>query len=70
MLDGEKPPKLLTLRRRADGRLIPFVDDCPVMGCIDVVCETNDGQQVAHVTFHTSMVVFDTAKNQSAHKMN
>lgn len=57
------PPKVLTLTRIPDGRLIPYIDDIPIMGCMDVTVNTNNGQQYAQLIFNSALVHFNTQHN-------
>jgi hypothetical protein len=73
MADDNKPPqgaKLLCLVRMADGRLIPHVDGEPIMGWVDTTTNSNGSQQLTQLVFHSSMVLFETAKNPAAGAMN
>jgi hypothetical protein len=62
--------RLLTLVRTPDGRLIPHVDGKPILGAIDTTVNTNGTQQLVQLVFHSSLVVFETAKNPLADKMH
>lgn len=68
----EKPKgeKLLTLVRMPDGRVIPHVDGEKVMGWVDTTVNSNGSQQLVQLVFHASLVMFETAKNPFAEKMN
>lgn len=73
MADTQETPngaKMLTLVRQADGRLIPHVDGEPLLGWIDTTTNSNGSAQLTQMVFHTSMVMFETAKNPHAEKMN
>jgi hypothetical protein len=50
-----------------DGRLWPFIENVPVLGCVDVTVSTNGNQRLA---FQTSLVLFETAKNPMTEKLN
>lgn len=65
-----KGEKLLTLVRQPDGRIIPHVDGQRVMGWIDTTVNSNGSQQLVQLVFHTGLVMFETAKNPFAGKMN
>lgn len=65
-----KNPKLLTLVRAHDGKLLPYIDGNLVLGCLDVHVHTDGGEQVVQLCFHSSLVFFETQLNPHLKKLN
>jgi len=61
---------VLTLVRQQDGRLKPYVDGKRVLGCVDVTVNTNSQTQAVQLIFHSSLVLFETAKHPGLEKLH
>jgi hypothetical protein len=70
MADDSTPQKVLTLVRMADGRLVPHVDGVQLAGWVDTTTNSNGSQQLTQMVFHSSMILFETARNPLADKMH
>lgn len=65
-----KNPKLLTLIRAHDGKLLPYIDGDLILGCVDASVHTDNSEQVVQLVFHSSYVMFETQLNPYLKKMN